>query len=40
MYPVVWPLSHGQMPIEGDNGMRCVVNPPVTDLIVTADETG
>jgi hypothetical protein len=33
-------LSHGQMPIEGDNGMQCVVNPPVTDLIVTAGETG
>jgi hypothetical protein len=40
MYPVVWPLSHGRRPIEGDNGMQCVVNLSVTDLIVTAHETG
>jgi hypothetical protein len=37
---VVWPLSRGRRPIEGDDGMQCVVDLSVTDLIVTADETG
>jgi hypothetical protein len=39
-YPVVWRFARGQVSIDGDDGMECVVDLPVTDLMATTIETG
>lgn len=39
-YPVVWRFAQGQVSIDGENGMECVVDLPVTSLISTTLETG
>jgi len=39
-YPVVWRFARGRMSIDGDDGMECVVDLPVTDLTTTTVETG
>ena len=39
-YPVAWRWAHGLMSIEGDDEMKCVVDLPVTELIITTRETG
>jgi hypothetical protein len=39
-YPVVWRFAQGQVSIDGEHGMECVVDLPVTDLIATTVETG
>ena len=38
--PVVWRFADGRVSIEGDDGMECIVDLPVTDLITTTVETG
>ena len=37
-YQVVWRFAHSQVSIDGDDGMQCVVDLPVTDLITTSVE--
>ena len=39
-YPVVWRFTQGQVSIDRDDGMECVVDLPVTDLIAATVETG
>ena len=39
-YPVVWRFAQSQVSIDGENGMECVVDLPVTSLISTTLETG
>jgi hypothetical protein len=39
-YQVVWRFVLGRVSIEGDDGMECVVDLPVTDLTTTIVETG
>ena len=39
-HQVVWRFTHSQVSIDGDDGMQCVVDLPVTDLTTTTVETG
>ena len=39
-YPVVWRFARGQVSIDGEDGMECVVDLPVTNLITTTAEIG
>ena len=39
-HPVTWRFAHGKVSIDGDDGMECVVNLPVTELITTTVTTG
>lgn len=39
-YPVVWRFARGQVSIDGEDGMECVVDLPVTVLTTTTVETG
>ena len=39
-YPVTWSFSRGMVSIDGDDGMQCVVDDPVDELVVNEVTAG